>query len=70
MEKNDNETITVLEETDGVNDAMADEELDEKAARKARQMARRLERRHKRNARIARCRTLKNFFIWLLGTLL
>ena len=69
MEKNDNETITVLEETDGINDAMADEELDEKAARKARQMARRLERRHKRNARIARCRTLKNFFIWLLGVL-
>ena len=42
-------------------------DLDEEQARKERLRARRLERRHRRNARIARCRTLKNFFIWILG---
>lgn len=42
---------------------------DEKTARKARLRERRLARRAKRNARIARGRHLKNFFIWFLGVL-
>ena len=42
---------------------------DEKAARKARMWERRFARRIKRNARIARCRWLKNLIIWLMGVL-
>ena len=44
-------------------------QLSEKEARKKRLRERRMARRAKHNARIARCRLLKNIFIWFLGVI-